>query len=77
MSAHQPKSAAFASVDRPYLSAQEAADVLRTTRRGLYALVERGQLRGCVRRCGRRLLISRPALLACIEGSQTAIDPRT
>ena len=44
------------------LTAEEAADLLRTTRRALYAAVERGQVPGVVR-LGRRVLIRRDELL--------------
>ncbi len=39
-----------------YLTADEAADLLRTTRKAIYAMVERGQLPG-VTRIGRRILM--------------------
>jgi excisionase family DNA binding protein len=44
------------------LTADETADLLRTTRTAIYAMVERGQLPG-VTRIGRRLLVRRDALL--------------
>ncbi|MFN8180143.1 MAG: helix-turn-helix domain-containing protein [bacterium] len=44
------------------LTAQEAADLLRTTRRALYAAIERGQVPG-VLRLGRRVLFRRDELL--------------
>jgi excisionase family DNA binding protein len=44
------------------LTADEAAVLLRTTRKAVYALLERGQLAG-VRRLGRRVLIHREELL--------------
>ena len=44
------------------LTAEEAADLLRTTRRALDAAVERGQVPGVVR-LGRRVLIRRDELL--------------
>ena len=56
----------------PYLSAQEAAEILRTTRRAIYSLIESGRMAKCVRRVGRRLLISRKDLLAFIEQGHTA-----
>jgi len=43
------------------LTADETADLLRTTRTAIYAMVERGQLPG-VTRIGRRLLVRRDAL---------------
>jgi excisionase family DNA binding protein len=44
------------------LTADEAAEILRTTRKGFYAMVERGQLPG-VTRLGRRVLIRSEDLL--------------
>lgn len=44
------------------LTADEAADLLRTTRRAIYAMVERGQLPGVVR-VRRRVLLRTDALL--------------
>jgi excisionase family DNA binding protein len=44
------------------LTVDETADLLRTTRKAVYALVERGQLAG-VRRLGRRILVDRAELL--------------
>lgn len=44
------------------LTADEAADLLRTTRRAIYAMVERGQLPGVVR-VRRRVLLRSDALL--------------
>ncbi len=48
------------------LTPDEAADLLRTTRRAIYAMVERGQLPGVVR-VRRRVLIRRDALLHWLE----------
>jgi excisionase family DNA binding protein len=39
-----------------YLTAEETAVLLRTTRKAIYLLIERGQLPG-VRRVGRRVLL--------------------
>jgi len=44
------------------LTVDEAADLLRSTRKAVYALIERGQLAG-VRRLGRRVLVDRAELL--------------
>jgi excisionase family DNA binding protein len=44
------------------LTVDETASLLRTTRKAVYALVERGQLPG-VRRLGRRVLVVRTELL--------------
>lgn len=48
------------------LTADEAADLLRTTRRAIYAMVERGQLPGVVR-VRRRVLLRTTALLHWLE----------
>lgn len=45
-----------------FLTADETAELLRTTRAAIYAMAERGQLAG-VTRVGRRLLVKRDALL--------------
>ena len=47
---------------RLLLTTSEVADILRTSRAAIYAMVERGQLPG-VMRIGRRILIQREALL--------------
>ena len=48
------------------LTADEAADLLRTTRRAIYAMVARGQLPGVVR-VRRRVLLKSDALLHWLE----------
>ncbi len=48
------------------LTADETADLLRTTRRAIYAMVERGQLPGVVR-VRRRVLLRSDALLHWLE----------
>jgi excisionase family DNA binding protein len=48
------------------LTVDEAADLLRTTRRAIYAMVERGQLPGVVR-VRRRVLLRTTALLHWLE----------
>ncbi len=48
------------------LTAEEAADLLRTTRRAIYAMIERGQLPGVVR-LRRRVLLRSDALLHWLE----------
>ena len=45
-----------------FFTVQEVAEILRTSRAAIYAMVERGQLRG-VTRIGRRILIQREALI--------------
>ncbi len=58
----------------PILTAQEVADLyLRTTRKAVYALVQKGQIPGALR-VGRRLLFRRDMLLAWI-GRQTIRTP--
>lgn len=46
-----------------FLTVAECADLLRTTSKAIYTLVERGQLAGVVR-LGRRLLFNREKLVA-------------
>jgi excisionase family DNA binding protein len=54
-------------VSRPLLlTADETAELLRTTRKAVYAMVERGQLPG-VTRIGRRLLVRRDALVDWLD----------
>ena len=48
------------------LQAKEVADLLRTTRKAVYALVERGTLPG-VTRIGRRVLFRRDDVLAWLD----------
>ena len=48
------------------LTVSEVADVLRTSRKAIYAMIERGQLPG-VRRIGRRVLIRRTDLLHWLD----------
>ena len=48
------------------LTVDEAADLLRTTRRAIYAMVARGQLPGVVR-VRRRVLVRTDALLHWLE----------
>ena len=51
------------------LSVDEAAELLRTTRKAVYAMVERGALPGVVR-VGRRLLVRRHDLLRWLDESR-------
>jgi excisionase family DNA binding protein len=61
-------SAAVAERQLPiFLTVPEAAALLRTTPKGIYAMVERGFLRGAVRRFGRRVLLKRAALLTSTD----------
>ncbi len=48
------------------LTAAETADLLRTSRKAVYAMAERGQLPGVIR-IGRRLLIRRDALVDWLD----------
>jgi excisionase family DNA binding protein len=54
------------------LTAAEAANLLRTTRRAVYARAERGLLPGAIRD-GRRLLVRRDDLLRYLEGRRTPL----
>ncbi len=49
-----------------FLTADETADLLRTTRKAIYVMAERGQLPG-VTRIGRRLLVRGDALLDWLD----------
>ena len=53
-----------------FLTVDETAEVLRTTRRGVYAMAERGQLPG-VTRIGRRMLVRADDLLDFLDRSRT------
>ena len=52
------------------MTADETADLLRTTRKAVYAMAERGQLPG-VTRISRRLLVRREALLDWLDQKRT------
>ena len=54
-----------------YLKPDEAADLLRTSRKAIYVMVERRQLPG-VRKIGKRILISSHDLLSWLEDQQSA-----
>jgi excisionase family DNA binding protein len=49
-----------------FLTANETAALLRTSRKAVYAMAERGRLPGVVR-VGRRLLVRRDDLLRSLE----------
>ena len=49
-----------------FLTANEVAELLRTSRPAVYAMVERGQIPGVVR-IGRRVLVCRQALLEWLD----------
>ena len=55
----------------PFLTANEVAAVLRTSRKAVYAMVERAQLPG-VTRIGRRLLVRRDDLLSWLDERRAA-----
>lgn len=64
-----------AAADLPiYLTADEAASLLRTSRAGIYAMAARGRLAGATR-VGRRLLVSRDVLLRFLSEGR-APSPR-
>ena len=52
------------------LTADDLAGLLRTTRRGVYAMTERGQLPG-VTRIGRRVLYRRDEVLSWLDQKRT------
>jgi excisionase family DNA binding protein len=52
------------------LTPSEAADLLRTSRKAIYSMVERGQLPGIVR-IGRRVLIREAELLDWLRQKST------
>jgi len=69
-----------AAVNRPphapvLLTVAEVANLLRTTPKGIYAMVERGQLVGSVRRIGRRVLFDQTALVAWMSELSGAPSP--
>ena len=57
-----PKAFALEAAPAMFLTADETAALLRTTRKAVYAMAERGRLPGVVR-IGRRLLVRRDVLL--------------
>ena len=57
-----------------FLTVDEVAALLRTSRKAIYAMVERGQLPG-VTRIGRRLLFRRDALLHWLD-RKSALAPK-
>ncbi len=54
------------TIASPYLTAAEAAEYLRTTVQGIYALVKRGRLEPMPGSVG-KLLFTREALDACMK----------
>ena len=63
--------APWASALPVLLSTGEVADLIRTTRRAIYAMVERQQLPGLVR-IGRRVLVRRDELLRWLDERRAA-----
>jgi excisionase family DNA binding protein len=49
-----------------YLNTQETADLLRTSRKAIYVMVERRQLPGVVR-IGRRVLVRTESLISWLD----------
>ncbi len=58
------------------LTVDEVAQILRTTRKAVYAMHARGQLPGAMRR-GNKLLVLRDDLLGWIRESCASSQPRT
>jgi excisionase family DNA binding protein len=52
------------------LTTSEVADLLRTSRKGIYAMIDRAQLPGIVR-IGRRVLVREDALLDWLRQKST------
>lgn len=59
----------------PMLTPQEVAEHLRTTRKAVYEMAQRGQLPS-VTRIGRRLLFRTDAFLAWLDARTTRFDQR-
>ena len=58
----------------PHHTADEVAEALRTTRKAVYAMVERGQIPGVVR-IGRRVLFQQQALVDWLrQKSQPSLE---
>jgi excisionase family DNA binding protein len=57
-----------------YWTVDETGDVLRTTRKAVYAMIERGQLPG-VTRIGRRILVRSAAVLDWLD-QKRALSPK-
>ena len=67
--------AALADLQQFLLTADEAAALLRTTRKAIYARAERGLLPGVIRD-GRRLLVRRDDLLSWLDERRAASPER-
>jgi excisionase family DNA binding protein len=66
---------AAVTIEPLLLTVDETASLLRTTRKAVYALIERGQLPG-VTRLGRRVLILRSELLEWLCEKRTTSPGR-
>jgi excisionase family DNA binding protein len=58
-----------------FLTIPETADLLRTSRKVIYCMIERGQLAG-VTRIGRRVLVNRDALLRSLARGTVNADEK-
>ena len=63
--------ASLADLQQYFLTADEAAALLRTSRKAIYARAERGLLPGVIRD-GRRLLVRRDDLLSWLDERRAA-----
>jgi excisionase family DNA binding protein len=54
------------------LTVPEVASLLRTSRKAIYCLIERGQLAGIVR-VGRRVLVRRDVLLRSLDENRSTV----
>lgn len=59
-----------------FLTADETASLLRTTRAAIYTMSDRGRLPG-VTRVGRRLLVNRDELLRSLSGNRVPSPGRS
>ena len=74
MPANDNAAAGFGSLPL-LLKVEEVADLLRTSRKAIYDMAERGKLPGAVR-IGRRLLVRRTDLVAFITGRGSSTGDR-
>jgi hypothetical protein len=71
-SSEEPRARSWSQLPLVLLPA-EVADLLRTTRKAVYAMAERGELPGIIRPgAGRRLLVDRDVLLQSLRERRTA-----
>jgi excisionase family DNA binding protein len=56
----------------PLLTPAEVAALLRTSRKAVYCMIERGQIPGVVR-LGRRVLVRRDVLLRSLDENRSAV----